>query len=512
MAASGDNVGLNIDPKEFECSICLELLEDPRTLPCGHWFCGPSKDCLAGQTFTTGSIECAICRQVHKNIVVRDLPPNYTIRSVLEALRRQSGLSNAPVTAENTNLLDFDNSKTECSIHKGDLLSYYCEDCTQILCQQCWAGTHSEHKVILVQQKRRKMLLELLESFGFDESVKHYRKLLDDNNKRKAILRDLVKHADRLNGFLTTRSQELETIQSMADDLANKSSSCDEKFCKDLMDKLTKEMDGGEDPQIKTNFQAFKTESESKYLSLMNTFVSSEKAMSEHASVDTAADAVVKKKTRSRRKKESEDRSSVEKDLKSANKENKSSSKSGDADDNKCESDRPGTSRAAPVSAMFLQTDAGQSDDEYVMTNTDGESDDASENGSAVSSSVPSSTDRNKGTAPGGNRNKRGKRFVQPGGHRGRPRSDVGGIRGPVARGEAPRFPRGGYYNAGPPRIPPPVPNAGFPRGPPPIAVPLVSVFGIKHGKLNRTMRTLENLTNNALHLSSQNQKEIITR
>lgn len=469
MAAAVDSQGLNIDPKEFECSICLELLEDPRTLPCGHWFCGPTKDCLAGQTFTTGDIECAICRKVHKNIVVRDLPPNYSIRSILEALRNQSGLPNTPVTPENTNLLDFDNSKIECSRHRGNLLSYYCEDCTRTLCQQCWADTHSEHKVILVQQKRKKMLLDLLESFGFDDVVKHYKKLLEDNNKRKAILRDLVKHADRLNSFLTSRSQEVETLQNMADDLTNKSASCDEKFCKDLMEKLTKEMDGGEDPQIKTSFQTFKSESESKYLSLMNTFVSSEKAMTEHASVESA-DGAVRKKT-NRRKKGPQDRSSLEQDLKSAIKD-KSTSKAEDANNNKASNDKPGTSRAAPVSAMFLSSDAGHSEDEF---EDEGEcdGDDVSESGSAVSASVQSSVDCNRGSSSGGNRNRRGKR----GGNPGKPRSAVGGVRAPGPRGGPPRPPRGGtHFNAASPRGPH-APNPGFPRMPqmpPPVAVPLI--------------------------------------
>ena len=458
MATSVENQGLHIDPKELECSICLELLDDPRTLPCGHWFCGPSKDCLKGQTFSSGAIECAICRKLHTDIVIQDLPPNYALRSILETLRNQSEMPATPVTRCKPNLLDFNDQTADCPSHKGNSLSYYCEECEQVLCQSCWADHDSEHKVVLVQLKRKKLLSELLESFGFENTIGHYKKLLDDNNRRKAILRDLVKHADRLFSHLSARSQQVETLQKMADDLKNKSTTCDEKFCKDLLEKLTKESEGGDDSQIKSSFQAFKTDCEGKYLSLMNTFVSSEKILAEQASESSGA---AKKKNQNQSKKRPEEKCSLERDLKSAMKSG-SGSKSGDGNNKNSSNERPATSRAAPVSTMFLSPDV-RSDDEFEDDNE--EEDDVSETGSAVSTSVLNSGDGNR-RAAGNRRGSRRPRASYPRSG-GQTRSDVGVIRGtaPAPRG-GPRFPRGNS-NVGPRMPPPPLVcciSASFPR------------------------------------------------
>uniref|UniRef100_A0A8C5D8F0 RING-type domain-containing protein n=1 Tax=Gouania willdenowi TaxID=441366 RepID=A0A8C5D8F0_GOUWI len=61
----------------FLCSICLEVLNDPVTTPCGHNFC---KTCISTCWDTSTTSKCPVCNQVFStkpqlkvNIMMREL-------------------------------------------------------------------------------------------------------------------------------------------------------------------------------------------------------------------------------------------------------------------------------------------------------------------------------------------------------------------------------------------------------------------------------------------------------
>lgn len=59
MAAGGYSPRTESGDEKFSCPICLEVLENPIAIPCGHTFC---KDCLYSSENISGSSTCPVCR------------------------------------------------------------------------------------------------------------------------------------------------------------------------------------------------------------------------------------------------------------------------------------------------------------------------------------------------------------------------------------------------------------------------------------------------------------------
>ncbi|XP_028297749.1 E3 ubiquitin-protein ligase TRIM21-like [Gouania willdenowi] len=74
-----------ISEDHFLCSICLEVLTDPVTTPCGHNFC---KTCISTHWNTRTTSRCPICNQVFRT--KPQLKVNIMMREIVSQFRRES--------------------------------------------------------------------------------------------------------------------------------------------------------------------------------------------------------------------------------------------------------------------------------------------------------------------------------------------------------------------------------------------------------------------------------------
>ncbi|XP_064820568.1 tripartite motif-containing protein 16-like [Oncorhynchus masou masou] len=88
--------GVLLDQDQFCCSVCLDLLKDPVTIPCGHSYC---RSCIEGcwdQDVLKGVYSCPQCRETFTSRP--NLMKNNMLAELVEKLRK-TGLQAAPPPA-----------------------------------------------------------------------------------------------------------------------------------------------------------------------------------------------------------------------------------------------------------------------------------------------------------------------------------------------------------------------------------------------------------------------------
>nr|XP_054755966.1 tripartite motif-containing protein 5-like [Lytechinus pictus] len=177
--------------EDLNCSICLEIFDDPTILGCGHTFC---RKCLGNydkRRKAYNDMECPICKQVtqlDKNRV-QSLPANVSLRGLVDELNDKQELEQLIKGVTQI-----------CTIHCEDE-QYFCDDCSKTMCSFCLGtGEHREHAI----RKKEDIV---------NEARKRETKLSARCKKTKAkILREIdicEEHRLELNTSLTRANREI---------------------------------------------------------------------------------------------------------------------------------------------------------------------------------------------------------------------------------------------------------------------------------------------------------------
>ncbi|XP_034534407.1 tripartite motif-containing protein 16-like [Notolabrus celidotus] len=85
--------GVQLDRESFSCSVCLDLLKDPVTVPCGHSYC---MDCIKAHWDTEEEKESYSCPQCRHTFTSRPVLLKSTMLETLLQELKKTGLQAAP--------------------------------------------------------------------------------------------------------------------------------------------------------------------------------------------------------------------------------------------------------------------------------------------------------------------------------------------------------------------------------------------------------------------------------
>lgn len=138
-------------PEAFSCPICLEILRDPATLPCGHTYCLLCIRTHWDQAAAKGC-ECPQCRQRFQPRPV--LARSNVLMEAMEKLR----LSGPDLPSTQPGLYPAlpSSSPQLCPLHQQVLELYCCHEKLSV-CEECGLLGHKGHQVVRPDEERQKI-------------------------------------------------------------------------------------------------------------------------------------------------------------------------------------------------------------------------------------------------------------------------------------------------------------------------------------------------------------------
>ena len=226
--------------KEAECPLCLETVNNPKTLPCLHSFCLECLDKHANfaRRQLQATIKCPVCQtsfQIPEGDSFQNLPTSYHLNRLVDVL----ALKDSGAQAQKCGSCDENNTASSycfvcqsflcspcfeahqrlkatrghrnvvieklqvqdvqeliqrpvmCSqqYHENQPLEFYCEECKVPICHKCSVVSHNRHtmtdseKVAQVQKMQMKDALEKVEAetVVYENEIRKQTELMDDD-------------------------------------------------------------------------------------------------------------------------------------------------------------------------------------------------------------------------------------------------------------------------------------------------------------------------------------------
>ena len=266
----GDDSNWEKVRQEVTCAICLELLDDPKSMPCLHTYC---KKCLMEALAKRPhdpdlsrnrlAINCPLCRTevALSDQGIEGLPSNFSTTRLVETVQLQAQLDqntipkcdackesdavasccdcggrfflctscfkahkNVPSTKNHMLIMLKDISIPQtpvasvkmsplCQKHPEELLKLYCRDCEVLVCRDCVLVTHKSHDYsfvddVIEDEKRQLKDVTLQE---LDKIITGTTQAIDGVEKMQA---NIISHNDQHIAQINTTFQEVNDMMN----------------------------------------------------------------------------------------------------------------------------------------------------------------------------------------------------------------------------------------------------------------------------------------------------------
>ncbi|XP_065118017.1 tripartite motif-containing protein 16-like [Paramisgurnus dabryanus] len=221
---------ISVVQDQFICSICLDLLKDPVTIPCGHSYCMSCITDYWNQDDQKRNYSCPQCRQtfttrpvLYKNVVITEMvkklkktklqtdrpSPSYAeagdVKCDVCTERKHKAVKSCLVCLNSycQNHLEQHENSFKCKRHNlidatGRLqqmicpqhekpLEIYCKTDQLCICYLCMVGKHKNHNTMPAKEERSKKQKQL------KETQRKYQQRIQESQKKLQELRDAVK-------------------------------------------------------------------------------------------------------------------------------------------------------------------------------------------------------------------------------------------------------------------------------------------------------------------------------
>jgi len=248
--------------KEAECPLCLEIVKNPKTLPCLHSFCLVCLDKLTGfarrQLQTT--IKCPVCQtsfQIPEGDTFNNLPTSFHLNRLVDVLALRDGSTQAQkcsscdenhtatcycfvcqnflctacfdahqrlkATRGHRNVLidklqaqdveELINRPVMCSqqYHENQPLEFYCEQCKVPICHKCSVVSHNRHIMIDTQKAAQEQKMQMADAMA---KVKAEMVFCENQIQKQVTLMD-----ENKNEILFAEMKITETVEELIRDL-----------------------------------------------------------------------------------------------------------------------------------------------------------------------------------------------------------------------------------------------------------------------------------------------------
>ena len=228
--------------KEAECPLCLDTVNNPKTLPCIHSFCLECLDKHANfaRRQLQATIKCPVCQtsfQIPEGDSFKNLPASYHLNRLVDVLALKDGGTRAQkcsscdenntassycfvcqiflctscfeahqrlkstrghrnVVIEKLNVQDVQeliHRPAMCSqqYHENQPLEFYCEECKVLICQKCCIVSHNRHTITDTQKAAKVQKMQMKDAL---EKVKAETVIYENEIRKQTELMDKTKN------------------------------------------------------------------------------------------------------------------------------------------------------------------------------------------------------------------------------------------------------------------------------------------------------------------------------